>query len=159
MRLVGPGGFQARSKPLNGRTAAPNADGSVTVVLSRGMTSHPNSLTTLDHSRGNLAFRWFLADEVPTRPRVRLVKASGAPTNVEWPSILSASPLDGDVLAKQDRADGVDLGVDQRQQRIGAERCRDHPAEILSGLERAKRARSEADPGPVGDVDDLENPE
>ncbi len=44
---------------------------------------HPNSLTTLDYPRGNLAFRWFLADEVPARPEVRLVKISDAPTTVD----------------------------------------------------------------------------
>ena len=47
------------------------------------MTAHPNSLTTLDYPRGNLAFRWFLADEVPARPEVQLVKVSDAPTNVD----------------------------------------------------------------------------
>ncbi len=31
---------------VNGHTAVPNADGSVTIVISRGMTRHPNSLTT-----------------------------------------------------------------------------------------------------------------
>lgn len=67
---------------IGGHTAVPNADGSVTIVLSRGMTSHPNSLTTLDYPRGNLAFRWFLADEVPARPEVRLVKTADAPTAV-----------------------------------------------------------------------------
>jgi hypothetical protein len=46
------------------------------------MTAHPNSLTTLDYPRGNLAFRWFLADQVPARPQVRLVKVSDAPTSV-----------------------------------------------------------------------------
>ena len=60
-----------------------NADGSVTIVISRGMTAHPNSLTTLDYPLGNLAFRWFLADEVPARPQVRLVKLSDAPTSVD----------------------------------------------------------------------------
>ena len=59
-----------------------NSDGSVTIVLSREMTAHPNSLTTLDYPRGNLAFRWFLADGVPARPEVKLVKASDAPTDV-----------------------------------------------------------------------------
>ncbi len=48
-----------------------------------GMTGHPNSLTTLDYPRGNLAFRWFLADEVPARPEVRLVKLADAPTSVD----------------------------------------------------------------------------
>jgi len=53
----------------------------VTIVLSRGLTAHPNSLTALDYPRGNLAFRWFLADGVPTRPEVELVKTSHAPTD------------------------------------------------------------------------------
>jgi hypothetical protein len=48
----------------------------VTIVISRGITEHPNSITTLDYPRGNLAFRWFLADHVPDRPEVRLVKTS-----------------------------------------------------------------------------------
>lgn len=72
----------ARSS-VNGHSAVPNADGSVTIVVSRGMTGHPNSLTTLDYPRGNLAFRWFLADEVPARPQVQLVKVSDAPTTVD----------------------------------------------------------------------------
>jgi hypothetical protein len=76
-----PGVRDARSS-VNGFTAVPNADGSVTVVVSRGMTSHPNSLTTLDYPRGNLAFRWFLADEVPARPEVQFVKITDAPTSV-----------------------------------------------------------------------------
>lgn len=71
----------ARSS-VNGHSAVPNADGSVTIVVSRGLTSHPNSLTTLDYPRGNLAFRWFIAEEVPARPDVQLVKVSDAPTTV-----------------------------------------------------------------------------
>ncbi|MFG1931086.1 DUF1214 domain-containing protein [Mycobacterium sp. NPDC048908] len=71
----------ARSS-VNGHSALPNPDGSVTIVVSRGSTAHPNSLTTLDYPRGNLAFRWFLADAVPARPEVRLVKASEAPVDV-----------------------------------------------------------------------------
>src|SRR5947209_6844011 len=67
---------------INGNSAVLNGDGSVTVVLSRGMTAHPNSLTTLDYPRGNLAFRWFLADGVPARPEVKLVKVSEAPAAV-----------------------------------------------------------------------------
>ena len=62
--------------------AVPNADGSVTVVVSRGVTAHPNSLTTLDYPRGNLAFQWFIAEEA-ARPEVRLVKVSDAPTSVD----------------------------------------------------------------------------
>jgi hypothetical protein len=67
---------------INGHSAVPNADGSVTVVISRDITGHPNSITTLDYPRGNLAFRWFVADEVPARPDVQLVKVSDAPTTV-----------------------------------------------------------------------------
>ena len=76
-----PGVSDARSS-VNGFTAVPNSDGSITVVVSRGMTSHPNSLTTLDYPRGNLAFRWFLADQVPARPEVMLVDVAEAPTTV-----------------------------------------------------------------------------
>ena len=80
--MAGPCVTDARTS-VNGYSAVPNADGSVTVVVSRGMTTHPNSVTTLDYPRGNLAFRWFLADEVPARPEVRLVKVSDAPTSVD----------------------------------------------------------------------------
>ncbi len=76
-----PGVQDARSS-VNGHTAVPNSDGTVTVVLSRGMTRHPNSLTTLDYPRGNLAFRWFLADRVPDQPQVELVKLADAPDRV-----------------------------------------------------------------------------
>jgi hypothetical protein len=72
----------ARSS-INGHSAVLNADGSVTIIISGTTTTHPNSLTTLDYPRGNLAFRWFLADEVPARPEVRLVKLSEAPTSVD----------------------------------------------------------------------------
>ena len=68
---------------VNGYSAVPNSDGSVTVVISRGMTAHPNSITTVDYPRGNLAFRWFLADAVPARPEVQLVKAADAPTKID----------------------------------------------------------------------------
>ncbi len=67
---------------INGHSAVANSDGSVTIVLSPARTRHPNSLTTLGYPRGNLAFRWFLADAVPARPAVTLVKASQAPTDV-----------------------------------------------------------------------------
>lgn len=65
-----------------GHSVIPNSDGSVTVVVSRGTTEHPNSVTTMDYPRGNLAFRWFLADQVPARPEVLLVKVADAPTSV-----------------------------------------------------------------------------
>jgi hypothetical protein len=68
---------------VNGHSAVANADGAVTVVVSRAATAQPNSLTTLDYPRGNLAFRWFLADAVPERPDVQLVALSDAPTSVD----------------------------------------------------------------------------
>jgi hypothetical protein len=77
--MATPGVRDARSS-VNGHTAVPNADGSVTIVVSRGETAHPNSLTTLDYPVGNLAFRWFLADGVPARAEVKLVKVSDAPS-------------------------------------------------------------------------------
>lgn len=70
----------ATRSSLNNHSAVPNSDGSVTVVLSGEITAHPNSLTTLGYPRGNLAFRWFLSEEVPQRPEVKLVKVADAPT-------------------------------------------------------------------------------
>jgi hypothetical protein len=82
MATVGAGeGPDARCS-VNGHTAVANSDGSVTVVVSHGLTAHPNSLTTLGYPRGNLAFRWFLTDAVPARPEVRVVKVSEAPSQV-----------------------------------------------------------------------------
>jgi len=78
--------FMAGHNVTDGRTsvnhalATPNSDGSVTVVIARKALPHPNALTTMDHPRGSLAFRWFLADELPDRPTVRLVKVDEAPT-------------------------------------------------------------------------------
>lgn len=67
---------------VNSETARPNADGTVTVVLSRTLLDHPNAVTTLDLPRGNLALRFFLADEVPARPVTQLLPAATAPTEV-----------------------------------------------------------------------------
>lgn len=67
---------------VNGFQAVPSADGSVTIVVARRRLAHPNAVSTVDYPRGNLAFRWFLADEVPAKPEVRLVKVDAAPTTV-----------------------------------------------------------------------------
>ncbi|MGB8403638.1 MAG: DUF1214 domain-containing protein [Mycobacterium sp.] len=77
--MATPGVNDARSS-VNCHSAVPNADGSVTVVLSKEVTAHPNSLTTLDYPQGILAFRWFLTDEVPAKPEVQLIKFTDAPT-------------------------------------------------------------------------------
>ena len=78
--MANPGVRDARSS-VNGYSAVPNSDGTVTIVLSGGTTAHPNSLTTLDYPQGILAFRWFLTDQVPDRPEVQLVKIADAPTH------------------------------------------------------------------------------
>jgi hypothetical protein len=75
-------GDETARSSLNNHSAALNGDGSVTIVLSNEILTHPNSLTTLGYPLGNLAFRWFLSDGVPQRPEVRLVKAADAPTAV-----------------------------------------------------------------------------
>ncbi|WP_322936987.1 DUF1214 domain-containing protein [Nocardioides bizhenqiangii] len=67
---------------INGTQAVPNADGTITLVVARRRLGHPNAISTVDYPRGNLAFRWFLVDDVPTKPDVRLVKAAEAPTAV-----------------------------------------------------------------------------
>jgi uncharacterized membrane protein len=67
---------------VNIASAVPNADGTVTVVVSHGPSSHPNALSTMDYPRGNLAFRWFLPDHVPEPPVVELVKLADAPAGV-----------------------------------------------------------------------------
>ena len=48
-------------------------------MVARSQLDHPNAVSTLDNQRGMLAFRWFLADAVPARPEVTLVKAADAP--------------------------------------------------------------------------------
>ena len=68
---------------LNNHTAAKNPDGSITIVVARTQLEHPNAVTTLDNQRGMLAFRWFLADEVPAKPVVELVKATEAPSSLD----------------------------------------------------------------------------
>jgi hypothetical protein len=39
-------------------------------------------VSTVDYPRGNLAFRWFHADQVPVRPDTALVALADAPTSV-----------------------------------------------------------------------------
>lgn len=67
---------------VNHGSAVPNSDGTVTVVISRGLLDHPNAITTMGREQGNLAFRWFLADEVPAEPVVTLMKVSDVPAEL-----------------------------------------------------------------------------
>jgi hypothetical protein len=64
---------------VNHGSARPNADGTVTVVVARSLVDHPNAISTVDHPEGTIAFRWFLADDVPDRPTTQLVKVADAP--------------------------------------------------------------------------------
>ena len=78
--------FMANHSAGDGRTSVksarrlPNADGTVTIVVSHGPSRHPNAVSTMDYPRGNLAFRWFLPDSVPEPPEVSLLKLEDAPT-------------------------------------------------------------------------------
>ncbi len=64
---------------VNGGSAVPNADGTVTVVVSRRQLEHPNAISTAGNARGTVAFRWFLAETVPEKPVVELRHAGDAP--------------------------------------------------------------------------------
>ena len=83
--LVAWNAFMATESLLDARTsvnvgaAVPNADGTVTVVVSHEQLAHPNAISTAGRSRGALAFRWFLAEFVPDRPLVEVVAAADAP--------------------------------------------------------------------------------
>ena len=66
---------------INLGAAVPNADGSVTIVVSHEQLAHPNAISTAGRDDGALAFRWFLADSVPTRPVVDVVDAVDAPAH------------------------------------------------------------------------------
>lgn len=65
---------------INLGAAVPNRDGSVTIVISHEPLAHPNSVTTAGRDAGALAFRWFLADSVPSRPTTAVVAVADAPT-------------------------------------------------------------------------------
>ena len=64
---------------INLGAAVPNADGTVTIVISRDRLEHPNAVSTAGRDGGALAFRWFLAESVPDRPTVEVVMITEAP--------------------------------------------------------------------------------
>ena len=68
----------ARTSVNNG-SAVPNGDGTVTVVIAMDQLPHPNSVSTVGHEEGVIAFRWFHADHVPDAPEVALMAAGDAP--------------------------------------------------------------------------------
>jgi hypothetical protein len=64
---------------VNSHSARRNPDGTVTIVIARHQLEHPNAISTMDRERGMIAFRWFLADEVPAAMTVELVRIKDAP--------------------------------------------------------------------------------
>ncbi|MGH7789844.1 MAG: DUF1214 domain-containing protein [Candidatus Binatia bacterium] len=67
---------------VNIGSAVPNADGSVTVVIAQRRLAHPNAISTIGHSEGMIAFRWFHAAAVPAPLTCEVVNAADAPTRV-----------------------------------------------------------------------------
>jgi hypothetical protein len=67
---------------VNIGSAIPNADGTVTVVIAQRRLAHPNAISTIGHSEGMIAFRWFYADAVPEPLTCEVVAAADAPTAV-----------------------------------------------------------------------------
>jgi len=67
---------------VNIGSARENADGSVTAVIAHRQLAHPNAISTLGHSEGMIAFRWFHAAAVPARPICTVVNAADAPTRL-----------------------------------------------------------------------------
>lgn len=64
---------------INSGTAAPNSDGTVTIVVSRELLEHPNAISTKDHPEGLMSFRWFHAEDLPEQPTTAVVPVAEAP--------------------------------------------------------------------------------
>jgi hypothetical protein len=65
---------------INNGSAVPNSDGTITIVVAHGDLVHPNAASTAGRPQGALAFRWFLAEEVPERPTIEVVKVTAVPS-------------------------------------------------------------------------------
>ncbi|HEY5250691.1 MAG TPA: DUF1214 domain-containing protein [Acidimicrobiales bacterium] len=61
---------------LNGGQVVYEADGSWRLVIAPKDPGHPNWISTAGHERGRIWFRWFLPEETPERPVVRVTTAS-----------------------------------------------------------------------------------
>lgn len=59
---------------LNTKTATPESDGSVRIVVSHDDPGHPNWLETAGHAHGTMCFRWVRAGDDPPTPTTRVVK-------------------------------------------------------------------------------------
>ena len=58
---------------INKHTAAVDADGSVTIHVSRENSGHANYLSTAGHTEGTLCFRWVGCPD-PVNPTTQVVK-------------------------------------------------------------------------------------
>ncbi len=67
---------------LNNGSATPNPDGTVTAVIAHAPVDHPNSISTIGHPEGVIAFRWFHATEVPDTPVTEVVAIDAVPAFV-----------------------------------------------------------------------------
>jgi len=61
---------------INGGQVTYEADGSWTIVIAHADPGHPNWVSTAGHPRGRIWFRWFLPDETPPAPDVKVVPIS-----------------------------------------------------------------------------------
>ena len=61
---------------INGGQVTYEADGSWTIVIAHEDPGHPNWVSTAGHPRGRIWFRWFLPDETPAAPDVKVVPVS-----------------------------------------------------------------------------------
>jgi hypothetical protein len=78
--MAGYNGEYARTS-INQGSAVANDDGTITAVIAQDQLAHPNSISTIGHEEGVIAFRWFHAEEVPDTPVVELVAATDAPSS------------------------------------------------------------------------------
>ena len=72
--------FVQRDAKLYGAEAEVATDGSWEVVVAKEDPGRPNWLSTADHPRGLIWFRWFLAEHVPTRPDTEVVPVASLRT-------------------------------------------------------------------------------
>ena len=67
---------------INHGSAVLNSDGTITAVIALDQLDHPNSVSTIGHQEGVIAFRWFHPDAVPDTPTVELVSVQDAPRSI-----------------------------------------------------------------------------